>query len=99
MAHADYDCCAICDSKITFNVDAEAKTDICDYCRESLHEIGVSPQTVKNLKDWIRKTDHDDLLETLTSIGFWLCSYSNDVDNLVKTKLTEKEIKDFKEKR
>jgi hypothetical protein len=40
MAHGDYNCCAICDSKMEYSNYAETKNNICSNCVCNLAEKG-----------------------------------------------------------
>jgi len=87
MAHADYNCCAICDCKLDYmGLNARKKEDICPRCLAILHEIGVKIFNVEELKEFIKKTDPKVLLVTLAFLGFCKCYYKNEVDTLVAEK-------------
>lgn len=94
MAHADYDCCAVCDSKLCYNpMDPRTKKSICSSCLRRLHEHDVWVYTPQELIDWIRRTDKETVARTLYDVGFQFCFYTNEVD----LALREKGIKPNKE--
>src|SRR3990167_10198812 len=87
MAHGDYECCAVCDSKqgyVGFNDDF--KSDICPECRQS---SGIPTVTglLKKINTFTNKTK---LKKWLKEIGMSECWYQNDVDDLIAFKLTGK---------
>ena len=84
MAHADYECCAICDGKIAFAVLAAAKERICSSCVANLAMHGVIVHDVEELLDWIQSTPTLKVLATLASVGFRYCGYPNAVDEAVR---------------
>ena len=88
MAHADYNCCAVCDCKRSYNDDAEAKEEICPECLRNLHKAGASDvYTVGELVLWIEETTANDLAKTLVEVGYCACWYGNPVDEAVKLRL------------
>ena len=79
MAH---DCCAICDSKQSYNAwDSETKGEICSYCVCDLSKEGVVVHDVKELLAWIDETDVDEIRDILIRVKFNKCYYSNEVDD------------------
>lgn len=96
MAHADYNCCAICDDKLEYvgNWNAETKARICESCLRNLQRLGLNIVTVDQLIDWIKKEERDVLRAKLKELGFRACYYRNDVDDAVKSRGLE-----FDEKR
>ena len=93
MAHGDYKCCAICDSKQEYiGLNDSFKDDICASCRET---SGVS--TVKELLKKIEEiTIVEALEEWLNQIGWSECYYQNNVDDLIAYKKTGKTPEKFK---
>ncbi len=87
MAHADYDCCAVCDSKMAFSCDPETKGDICSHCVAALARQGVIIPDVDALIDYITRTPAEELSRILAAVGFRYCYYSNRVDDAVRAKL------------
>ena len=83
MAHADYDCCAVCDTKMNYSHDAEAKTSICTDCLRSLHANGVMVYETDDLISWMTANDNTAKrkVQILKSVGFTECHYGNDVDD------------------
>ena len=91
MAHADYHCCAVCDSKMSYaGFDATTKEEICSCCVANLAEKGVIVHDVDELMKWIEEEDNKKVAKILVDVGFRFCHYSNDVDEIV-----EKEIGDL----
>ena len=91
MAHANYDCCAICDMKIDYaGMNAETKEELCPDCQVRLREYGIdikhSYDTQTFIK-WVKDTDADTVKKVLTELGFRVCYYSNEVDRVVLEKL------------
>jgi len=85
MAHGDYHCCAICDSKMAYvGFDAVAKEHICSYCVANLARRGVIVGNVKELIEWITKAKKKQLEQILSAVGFRKCFYLNDVDEMVE---------------
>ena len=84
MAHADYNCCAICDSKMDYaGWESETKEDICTYCLENIKKLNLKIENVEDLKKYIKDTDYKTLRETLIKLDYSFCYYSNDIDDLV----------------
>ena len=81
MAHADYNCCAICDRKLSYNAwDARAKEEICTDCLVRLRDMGLNIITVQELIHWIRNEETEKLKDVLKGLRFKPCLYSNPVD-------------------
>lgn len=80
MAHADYTCCAICDRKVNYSPDSEAKEVICTQCLKNLHKAGVMVYTSEELLEWM-KNNPDKAVDTLLSVGFSTCGYGNPIDD------------------
>lgn len=84
MAHADYNCCAICDTKMDYAAwEAETKEDICTDCLQNIKKLDLKIADVEDLKEYIRETDYITLKNTLTKLGYYFCCYGNEVDELV----------------
>ncbi len=86
MAHADYNCCACCDTKLGYAGadDATTKEELCLDCMKSLHAFGVMVYDGSELKAWMR-ADDDGLTASrkvaiLTQNSFSECPYDNTVD-------------------
>lgn len=77
MAHADYECCARCDSKMTYSSDAEAKTYVCAGCALDLMQL-----TGKRITDGesLAKFVLASTPEVVESLGISPCFYGNAVD-------------------
>ena len=87
MAHADYDCCAVCDYKLGYaGWNATTKERICEDCLLKLQEMNLKIVTVGQLVAWIKGTDRNVLRIKLKEIGFRRCYYENDVDRAVEEK-------------
>ena len=43
MAHADYACCACCDSKVYYKENAASKSVLCERCAEKLVKLLENP--------------------------------------------------------
>lgn len=78
MAHADYNCCAICDSKMEYSYESATKEDICEYCRE---RTGIA--TVRQLREKLLALSYEDRIKFAKEIGINKCCYSNDIDDLL----------------
>jgi len=88
MAHADYNCCAICDSKLNYaGFDATTKEEICSCCVANLAEKGVIVHDVDELIEWIKNEDAGKVAKILKDMGFRFCYYSNTVDEIVEKKI------------
>lgn len=84
MAHADYDCCAICDSKQSYNAGGDvAKGEICGECVANLARLGVITGTPEELLAWIKGADPAKVKEVLHGVGFHTCYYGNLIDDAV----------------
>lgn len=85
MAHADYDCCAICDCKLSYAgyADADTKESICETCLKRLQKEGLPIVAVDQLLKWIETAPKAELREKLQRLGFRACYYKNDVDEAV----------------
>jgi len=87
MAHADYDCCAICDCKLYYNAyDSRTKETICSDCLKALRDKGIHIITVEELINWIEKNPIEIVKETMKNLGFRECYYYNEVDELMREK-------------
>lgn len=82
MAHADYDCCAICDSKQPYSSDADTKSEICADCLKMLRDEGIAPLPLdpEELIAWMQR-EPVRAMAVLTEIGFRPCCYPNPVDD------------------
>lgn len=85
MAHADYDCCAICDTKQSYQgySTAGTKDEICGYCTANMAEHGVILHNVEEFKKWLTETPKEDVERILTAVGFSRCFYPNEVDVII----------------
>jgi len=88
MAHADYNCCAVCDEKLAYaGFEATTKEEICDCCREKLTKKGVVVHDVYELIAWVQNEDAEKVAKILTDVGFRFCHYHNYLDEVVKKKI------------
>lgn len=83
MAHADYNCCAVCDCKLEYSEDSQTKETVCMECMANLYKHGVMIKSVNGLIDWITATPKRTIRKVLKDIGFRRCYYTNEVDDEV----------------
>ncbi len=84
MAHADYDCCAVCDCKMSYNGGmAETKKEICSHCVAELATRGVIVHGVDKLMEWMRNTDLRKVKRILKECNFRVCFYIGEIDELL----------------
>ena len=83
MAHADYNCCAICDSKMDYSWEATTKEEICEECLKNIKELGLKIENIDDLKEFIKETDYKTLKETLIKLDYGFCCYKNKIDELI----------------
>lgn len=84
MAHADYDCCAICDCKMQYNeFDSLTKERICEPCLIKLRVNGVMVITFDELIKWVNDTDKEFVGKVLKEMGYQRCFYPNRFDVLI----------------
>lgn len=87
MAHADYNCCAICDSKLEYAAyDAETKKRICEYCLKQLRSSNLNILTVDELIEWVNTTDKETIYKVLSPIPFRFCFYVGAIDEVLINK-------------
>ncbi len=86
MAHADYDCCAVCDSKQGYNSAADSKAAICGPCVAEMAKRGVILGTSEEFVKWIEEHPAEEVKTLLDAVGFCPCFYPNAVDFAVKGK-------------
>ena len=88
MAHGDYECCAVCDSKMGYDPDCDSKNVLCSSCAVDLAQKGVFVHNVAELMEWMEKTPCPYVVtDTLQSVGFRQCLYPNAVDKLYLKRL------------
>ena len=85
MAHADYDCCAVCDSKMSYSGgdSAGTKEDLCFDCARRLKDLGVDINDANDLLGWIEDTPISEIAPVLVDAGFRRCYYENFIDTLL----------------
>lgn len=89
MAHADYECCARCDSKMAYNSDAEAKAYVCPDCALDLLELtGQRITDGETLAAFVLASTP----EAVASLGISPCYYGNPVDFAVAQVATVAEL-------
>lgn len=87
MAHADYNCCAVCDSKMDYaSCDARTKEDICINCLKNLRDAWINALDCKEFVKFVNESDSVEVKEKLDTLWFNFCCYGNTVDDAVKTK-------------
>ena len=85
MAHADYECCAVCDCKMSYNgFNAKSKAKICSDCVANLAEHDVIVHDWVELVDWVEDTKQSEVEKVLEDVGFSFCCYGNEVDDAVQ---------------
>jgi hypothetical protein len=96
MAHADYDCCAICDSKMNYNSGAaDTKEALCIDCIERTAELGTPCTRPSQVQEHLKSLSDEAALKWLHDVGFSPCYYPNDIDlYLIDRGLIETGIKD-----
>ena len=86
MAHADYECCAVCDSKMAYASNASPKTEICSCCVAELAVREVIVHNVAELERWIINTGGEKVKEVLEGVNFRFCIYGSWIDDKAKEK-------------
>lgn len=89
MAHCDYDCCAICDSKMAYNgSSANTKESVCIDCIERSIAAGKPITRLSHVVEALAAMTHDAALKWLHAIGYRPCCYENEIDDyLIARKL------------
>lgn len=88
MAHGDYNCCAVCDSKLAYTGNPTTKEEICPECLLKLQAKNLDIVTSNQLIVWIKKADKEKF-KLLKEIGFQTCCFSNEVDKAYNRKLNK----------
>ena len=79
MAHGDYNCCAVCDSKLSYaGTDSSTKEEICAYCAVALAQVGVIARNGMELVLWIMANNLDIIQKKLKSRPIRKCFYGNE---------------------
>lgn len=96
MAHADYDCCAICDCKMNYSGGgADTKASLCVGCIGRTAELGKLLTRPEQVVEHLKGLVDADALVWLHAIGFDPCYYGNDLDKyLIERGLIETGVKD-----
>lgn len=89
MAHADYECCAICDCKIRYAAIEDAKTDICMKCMKVFRNKGLNIIGTEELINWLKTENKEKIREILKEANFEKCCYLNLIDDLVGSILSK----------
>jgi len=86
MAHADYECCAICDRKVYYSNDAGSKEILCSECVTNLARRDVIVGSVEELKVWMTQEESAKVVPLLQEVGFRKCYYANEIDVLFESR-------------
>jgi len=83
MAHGDYDCCAICDSKMRYNAgDAKTKDSFCQTCLENIINLTQEPTvSINNFLLWLSKQPVKERSGILDKLGYRPCFYESCFDD------------------
>lgn len=95
MAHSDYNCCAVCDTKMNYNAaDARTKEDICTDCMRSLHSCGIMVYDGEELLQWMNsKPAAEAVRDIKVAVGtISKCFYPNPVDDKWAAMIAELEV-------
>lgn len=88
MAHADYECCAVCDGRMSYSSNAEGKQLVCPRCALEIMKLsGQEVTTSEEFIAWVNDYQKRHVLPMLRKLGFRKCYYGNDVDEAVAKKL------------
>lgn len=83
MAHADYNCCAVCDSKLAYSSDSATKEEVCAACAVDVSiAAGVRITDSRSLIAWMASVPPSEWRPILVAVGFKLCPYENAVDDV-----------------
>jgi hypothetical protein len=83
MAHGDYNCCARCDSKLSYSSYATTKEEVCADCALDLLELtGERITSGDHLAAWIMRDDVSNA--QVVTLGISPCFYGNPVDDAIK---------------
>lgn len=90
MAHADYNCCLICDRKMDYSSDAETKAHPCPECVATMRDSGgpillTQPEVIQ----YVRDTPAEEASAYMRKIGYRRCFYPNDADDAVADQLPD----------
>lgn len=86
MAHGDYDCCLICDCKMSYSHDAKTKEEVCMGCLKVMRERGEILLSQKEVIEFLEAKDDESALEWLNEVGYSPCFYGCDSDDYIMTK-------------
>ena len=87
MAHADYDCCANCDTKMNYSNDPTTKDKICADCAIELFKLtNVKITDGETFTNWITQMSAENVKKVLTASHYHACFYPNSVDKAVLDK-------------
>lgn len=90
MAHADYNCCAICDCKMDFSYEARTKDEICVDCLKALRNEGLLILDISELEKFMKEEKAKKVIKILDKIGFKKCCYNNKIDDIYNNLLEPK---------
>ena len=83
MAHADYDCCLICDCKMSFSYDSRTKEDVCRGCLHVMRKRGEILLSQEEVIEFLKTRDDESALKWLNEVGYSACFYRCDADNYI----------------
>jgi len=86
MAHADYNCCMICDDKMEYSNDAKTKESICFGCIEKIMDMGLKITTPDRFIKFVNENSKVEVIKILRKIDFRFCYYPNCIDAAVYKK-------------
>jgi len=87
MAHANYECCVVCDDEVYYSTDAEAKEVLCARCAAELATRGVVVHGPSEFIEWVKTADPDFVRNVLLEVGFRPCYYSSVIDRIVNERI------------
>jgi hypothetical protein len=89
MAHGDYRCCAVCDSKVAYAQDVDSKDILCSRCACDLASEGFRIHNVEELREWMTTTSPEVVVTVLRGVRYKACCYPNEVDTLFQAVLAK----------
>lgn len=90
MAHADYNCCMICDTKMEYaGESSETKEKPCIDCLANMRDQGVILLTQEEFIAHLESID--DPIAFLGNIGYEKCFYPNALDDYISQRIVVSE--------
>lgn len=83
MAHGDYDCCLICDCKMSFSYDARTKEEVCTACLKFMRDRGEILLSQEEVIEFLKARDDESALKWLNEVGYSPCYYRCDSDSYI----------------